>query len=211
VMSNNLLPIAKEGFNRIGIAFLAFIFFSIFDFNFLGFLSFIAVLALIFIYRNPERMSPILEVKSVVSPVDGTVISIEELENSEYAYKIEIDSNYFDVSLLRSPLSATVKSIELKRGARLSKDSPLAKELNERVEIVYEDSFENSIKIKHMLKQSFDRIKVDLNTKQNTIQGARYGLMINGITTIYLPQNFRVNLSIGQEVSSSQSLVGYFS
>ncbi|MDY0232977.1 MAG: phosphatidylserine decarboxylase [Sulfurimonas sp.] len=210
-MSNNLLPIAKEGFNRIGIAFLAFIFFSIFDFNFLGFLSFIAVLALIFIYRNPERMSPILEVKSVVSPVDGTVISIEELENSEYAYKIEIDSNYFDVSLLRSPLSATVKSIELKRGARLSKDSPLAKELNERVEIVYEDSFENSIKIKHMLKQSFDRIKVDLNTKQNTIQGARYGLMINGITTIYLPQNFRVNLSIGQEVSSSQSLVGYFS
>jgi len=210
-MSNNLLPIAKEGFNRIGIAFLAFIFFSIFDFNFLGFLSFVAVLALIFIYRNPERMSPILEVKSVVSPVDGTVISIEELENSEYAYKIEIDSNYFDVSLLRSPLSATVKSIELKRGARLSKDSPLAKELNERVEIVYEDSFENSIKIKHMLKQSFDRIKVDLNTKQNTIQGARYGLMINGITTIYLPQNFRVNLSIGQEVSSSQSLVGYFS
>ena len=210
-MSNNLLPIAKEGFNRIGIAFLAFIFFSIFDFNFLGFLSFIAVLALIFIYRNPERMSPILEVKSVVSPVDGTVISIEELENSEYAYKIEIDSNYFDVSLLRSPLSATVKSIELKRGARLSKDSPLAKELNERVEIVFEDSFENSVKIKHMLKQSFDRIKVDLNTKQNTIQGARYGLMINGITTIYLPQNFRVNLSIGQEVNASQSLVGYFS
>jgi len=210
-MSNNLLPIAKEGFNRIGVAFLVFIFFSIFDFKFLGFISFITVLALIFIYRNPERMSPILEVKSVVSPVDGTVISIEELENSEYAYKIEIDSNYFDVSLLRSPLSAAVKSVELMRGARLSKDSPLAKELNERVEIVFEDSFENSVKIKHMLKQSFDRIKVDLNTKQNTIQGARYGLMINGITTIYLPQNFRVNLSIGQEVNASQSLVGYFS
>jgi len=210
-MSNNLLPIAKEGFNCIGVAFLAFIFFSIFDFNFLGFLSFIAVLALIFIYRNPERMSPILEVKSVVSPVDGTVISIEELENSEYAYKIEIDSNYFNVSLLRSPLSAAVKSVELKRGARLSKYSPLSKDLNERVEIVFEDSFENSVKIKHMLKQSFDRIKVDLNTKQKTIQGARYGLMINGITTIYLPQNFRVNLSIGQEVNASQSLVGYFS
>ncbi len=210
-MNNNLLPIAKEGFNRIGFTFLVFIIFSIFDFDFFEFLSFVAVIFMIFVYRNPERMSPILEVKSVVSPVDGTVISIDEIDDSEYAYKIEINSSYFDVSLLRSPLSATVKSIDLKHGAKLSKDSPLAKDLNERVEIVFEDSFKNSVKVRHMLKQSFDRIKVNLNTKQNTLQGARYGLMVNGITTIYLPQNFRVNLSIGQEVDASQSLVGYFS
>ena len=210
-MSSNLLPIAKEGFNHIGIAFLAFIVFSIFDFNFLELLSFVSVIFLLFVYRNPERMSPILEVKSVVSPVDGTVISIDELDDSEYAYKIKINSSFFDVSLLRSPLSATIKSIDVKRGARLSKDSPLAKELNERVELVFEDSFKNSVKVKHTLKQSFEAIKVDLITKQKTLQGARYGLMINGITTIYLPKNFRVNLSIGQEVNASQSLVGYFS
>jgi len=210
-MSSNLLPIAKEGFSRIGIAFLAFVFFAIFDLDFLKLISFLVVIFLLFVYRNPERMSPILEVKSVVSPVDGTVISIDELDDSEYAYKIEIDSNYFDVSLLRSPLSATIKSVDIKRGARLSKDSVLANELNERVEIVFEDSFKNFVKVKHMLKQSFDAIKVDLNTQQKTLQGARYGLMINGITTIYLPKNFRVNLSIGQEVNASQSLVGYFS
>ncbi|MCK9491415.1 MAG: phosphatidylserine decarboxylase [Sulfurimonas sp.] len=210
-MNNNLLPIAKEGFNRIGFTFLAFVFFTIFDFDFFEFLSFVMVLFLLLVYRNPERMSPILEVKSVVSPVDGTVIAIEELDDSEYAYKVEINSSYFDVSLLRIPLSAIVKSLDIKRGARLSKDSPLSKDLNERVEIVFEDSFKNTIKVKHMLKQSFDTIKVDLNTKQNTLQGARYGLMINGITTIYLPHNFRVNLSIGQEVDASQSLVGYFS
>lgn len=210
-MNNNLLPIAKEGFNRIGFAFLAFIFFTILDFNFFEFLSFLAVVFLIYVYRNPERISPNFEAKSVVSPVDGTVISIEEFEDREYAYKIEINSSYLDVSLLRSPLNATVKSIDIKRGAKLPKDSPLAKDLNERVEIVFEDSFKNSIKVKHMLKQSFDIIKVDLNIKQNTLQSARYGLMVNGITTLYLPRNFRVNLSIGQEVNASQSLVGYFS
>lgn len=210
-MSSNLLPIAKEGFNRIGITFLAFIFFSIFDLDFFEFIAFLVVIFLLFVYRNPERMSPILEVKSVVSPVDGTVIAIEELYENKYAYKIVIDSSYFDVSLLRSPLSASVKSLDIKHGAKLSKDSQLAKDLNESVEIVFEDSFKNSIKVKHMLKQSFDAITVDLNTKQNTLQGARYGLMINGITTIYLSQNFRVNISTGQEVNASQSLVGYFS
>lgn len=210
-MNSNLLPIAKEGFNRIGIAFLAFIFFAIFDFEFFEFLSFVVVIFLLFVYRNPERMSPILELKSVVSPVDGTVVSIEEVDDSEYAYKIEINSSYFDVSLLRSPLSATVESVDIKHGAKLSKDSPLSRDLNERVEIVFRDSFDNSIKVRHMLKQSFDTIKVDLSTKQNSIQGARYGLMLNGVTTIYLPQNFRVNLSIGQEVDASQTLVGYFS
>jgi len=210
-MSSNLLPIAKEGFSRIGIAFLAFIFFNIFDLDFFEFISFLVVIFLLFVYRNPERMSPILEVKSVVSPVDGTVIAIEELYDNKYAYEIVIDSSYFDVSLLRSPLSASVKSLDIKHGARLSKDSQLAKDLNESVEIVFEDSFKNSIKVKHMSKQSFGAITVDLNTKQNTLQGARYGLMINGITTIYLSQNFRVNISIGQEVNASQSLVGYFS
>ncbi|EQB40070.1 hypothetical protein M947_03345 [Sulfurimonas hongkongensis] len=210
-MNNNLLPIAKEGFNHIGFAFLAFVFFSIFDFEFFEFLAFVMVIFLLFVYRNPERMSPNFEAKSVVSPVDGTVLSIEEFDDSEYAYKVEINSNYFDTSLLRSPLSATIKSIDMKHGARLSKDSSLSRDLNERVEIVFEDSFKNVVKVKHMLKQSFDNIKVDLNAKQKTLQGARYGLMINGVTTIYLPQNFRINLSIGQEVNASQSLVGYFS
>ena len=210
-MSSNLLPIAKEGFIRIGMAFFAFTFFTIFDLDFFEFISFLVGVFLLYVYRNPERISPTFEAKSVVSPVDGTVISIKELVNSEYAYMIEIDSSYLDVSLLRSPLSASVKFLDIKHGAKLSKDSQLAKDLNERVEIVFEDSFNNSIKVKHMLKQSFDTIKIDLDTKQNTLQGTRYGLMINGITTIYLSQNFRVNISVGQEVNASQSLVGYFS
>lgn len=210
-MNNNLLPIAKEGFKHIGFAFIAFILFSIFDFDFLEIISFIVVLFLLFVYRNPERISRYFEEKSIVSPVDGTVISIEELENSEYAYKIEIDSSYFDISLLRAPLSATVKSVDIKQGAKLSKSSPHFRDLNERVEIVFEDNFKNSIKLQHILNRSINTIKINLMENENVLQGNRYGLMLNGITTMYLPQNFRVNISVGQEVDASRSLVGYFS
>ncbi|WP_372999721.1 phosphatidylserine decarboxylase [Sulfurimonas sp.] len=210
-MNNNLLPIAKEGFSRIGFTILAFIIFAILDLELLEFFSFLTLIFFIFVYRNPERMIPNFEQMSVVSPVDGVLISIEELENEEYAYKLEINSSYLNVSLLRTPLSSKIETIDIKHGARLSQLSPLARDVNERVEVVFQDSHENNVKVSHMLKQSFDDIKLDVITKQNLVQGSRYGLMVNGITTVYLPQNFRVNVSVGQELNASQTLVGYFS
>jgi len=210
-MNNNLLPIAKEGFSRIGFTILAFIIFAIFDFEILEFISFVALLFFIFAYRNPERMTPVFEQMSVVSPVDGTLLSIEELSDDEYAYKLEINSSYLNVSLLRTPLNSNIKEIDIKHGARLPYEAPLAKDLNERVELIFQDANDNNVKISHMLKQSFDDIKLDAITKQNVVQGSRYGLMVNGITTIYLPQNFRLNVSVGQELSASETLIGYFS
>lgn len=210
-MNNNLLPIAKEGFSRIGFTILAFIVFSIFDFALLEFISFLALLFFIYVYRNPERMTPVFEQMSVVSPVDGTLLSIEELTDGEYAYKLEINSSYLNVSLLRSPLNSSIKEIDIKHGTRLSPEAPLAKDLNERVELIFQDANDNNVKISHMLKQSFDDIKLDAITRQNVIQGSRYGLMVNGITTVYLPQNFRLNVSVGQELSASETLIGYFS
>ncbi|MFT7002984.1 MAG: phosphatidylserine decarboxylase [Sulfurimonas sp.] len=209
--NNNLLPIAKEGFSRIGISFAALVVFAILDLELLEFLSFLSILFFIFVYRNPERVTPSFEQMSVVSPVDGVVLSIEELSTEEYSYKLEINSSYLNVSLLRAPLSATVESIKLRYGARLSQTVPLSRDLNEHVDIVFLDNNQNKIKITHMLKQSIDDIKIYFIAKQNLTQGNRYGLMVNGITTIYLPQNFRLNVSVGQEVNASQTLIGYFS
>lgn len=210
-MNNNLLPIAKEGFSRIGFAILAYAIFALLDFDLLEFFSFLLILFFVFVYRNPERMLPSLEKMSVLSPVDGVLLSIEELENDEYLYKLEINSNYLNVSLLRAPFNGVLEHVDIKHGARLSQDTALSREINERVELVLEDQSKNKIKVSHMLKQSFDEIKLNVISKQNLIQGSRYGLMVNGITTIYLPQNFRLNVSVGQEMGASQTLIGYFS
>ena len=210
-MNNNLLPIAKEGFNRIVISIAALVVFTILDCDLLEFFSFLSILFFIFVYRNPERMTPLFEQMSVVSPVDGVVLSIEEINMEEYAYKLEINSSYLNVSLLRAPISATIESIDAKKGARLSQTSSLSRDINEKVDLVFIDNNQNKIKTTHMLKQSIDDIKIRPMAKQNLIQGNRYGLMVNGVTTIYLPQNFRLNVSVGQEVNASQTLIGYFS
>ncbi len=211
VMKSNLLPISSAGFKYIASAFLAFIIFLIFDIDFLAFISFVFIVAFAFIYRNPERELPLFEKNSLVSPVDGDVISIEDIQDSQYAYKIEIDSSYLNVGVLRVPFDATLQSVTIKKGARLSKASTLFEDINENVEMIFVDKNANSIKVRQQLKRSFDGLNIDAKASQTLKQASRYGVLINGITTIYLPKNFRLNVSIGSEVEGSQTLIGYFS
>lgn len=211
-MNNNLLPIAKEGWKFIFYSVLAFVIFSILDLDFLGFFSFLAIIFFLFVYRNPERTIPVLQENSIVSPVDGTVLSIQEIDNDNgYSYKVEIDSSYLNVSVLRVPLTSTVKDVSITRGTKLSRFNNLSKKLNENAEITFEDTNNNKVKIIHILKQSFDEIKIDMFKSQKFLQGNRYGVMQNGVTTIYLPQNFRLNINVGNELEGSQTLIGYFS
>ncbi len=210
-MKNNLLPIAKEGWRYILYAFTAFIVFAILDLELLELTAFIAIFAFAYIYRNPERILPTFEKASVISPVDGRVIAIEELEDNEYTYKIEIESSYMDVSVLRIPLTSEIESFSIVRGARLPKQNLLSKLLNENATVVFKDHDANRVKVTHMLKRSFDSIKFDLFEKQKVSQGNRYGTVVNGTTTIYLPQNFRLNVGVGSELKGAQTLVGYFS
>jgi len=211
-MKNNLLPIAKEGWNYLAGAILLMLVFTLLNLDFLQFFAFLASLFFIFVFRNPERQNMLYQEDSVVSPVDGTVISIEELDNEDsYAYKIEIDSSCLNVSLLRVPFTSIIEHIELHRGARLSHTTPLSKLLNENAELIFSDkNSNNKVKVTHTLKQSFKGIDLDVTNAQNLLQGSRYGLMINGITTLYLPHNFRLNVSLGAELVACESLLGYF-
>ena len=136
------------------------------------------------------------------------IASIEEIAEG---YKVVIEGSYFNVSLLRAPFSATLEDITIKRGARLSSLSPLSQDLNEQVELLFSDKKSlNKIKIVHMLKQSFAPIAINVAENQSMMQGSRYGLMVNGTTTLYLPTNFRLNVSVGSELVASETLVGYF-
>ncbi len=211
MMRNNLFPIAKEGWSYIGYSFLAFVVFSIFDLDFLEFISFIATLFFLYIYRNPERVVPFMQEGSVVSPVDGVVLSIEEVNDEEYAYKVEIDSSYLNVSVLRVPFSSNILVSKLQRGARLCKFNKLSNKINENAELVFEADESHKLKLTHMLKQSFTKININPVEQQKVLQGERYGVMVNGVTTLYLPKNFRLNVNVGNELEASQTLIGYFS
>ncbi len=154
---------------------------------------------------------PFFQPNSVVAPVDGVVTTIQQLEDSEYAYKIDIESSYFNIGVLRFPMDAKVETVTVVKGSRVAKNSKLFPLLNEYAELVFVDNAENKVKVLHRLKQSFAPIDIDLVKNQELMQRTRYGTMINGVTSIYLKSNFRLNVSVGQETSASETLIGYFS
>jgi phosphatidylserine decarboxylase len=210
-MKTNLLPLAKEGIYYFLSSVLLLVIFLIFDFDFLAFFTFLITIFIAYSFRNPERELCVFEASSFLSPVDGIVQSIEELEDNEYAYKIEIQSSCTDVAILRVPSNAIVSKLLKYNGTRTSKDSKLFTTLNENAEISFITQEENRFKIMHTLERSFAPLFIELDEQQKLFKTARYGLMLNGRTSIYLPQNFRVNITIGSELKASESLMGYFS
>ena len=139
MIHNNLYPIAKEGWRKIAALFLAFLVCIALDLDGLEFIFFILTLFVIYIYRNPERAVAEYQKGNLVSPVDGVLAYIEEIDDENYKYKIGVYSSYMDVSVLRVPYSAKVLSCKVQRGARLFAGSKLFSKLNENVSITLED------------------------------------------------------------------------
>jgi len=207
---SNLFIIAKSGWSYVIAAFLFWLFFVSIDFNILAFIAFVALLFFVYVFRNPERELKNFEDSSILSPVDGVVSAIEELEDSEYAYRVDIVSAYFDVSLLRSPINATIKELSIQKGARVSNMSALSK-INENVTLLLCDSNNNQIKITHTLAQSFAGLDIDVVAEQKLLKSSRYGLMLCGVSSIYLPKNVRLDLHLSAKLKASETLIGFFS
>ena len=210
-MKNNFFPVAKEGWIYIIYSLLAASIFYALDLMLLSLLSSFLLVNYLFIFRNPERNLPTFQDGCVVSPCDGIVQAITEVDDTEFLYRVDIDSSYLDVSVLRVPMNAALDSIISKNGSRSSQKSKLFTDLNENTQLIFSDKVGNKLKIVHTLKQSLVPLFTDIKKSQQLNQTQRYGIMNNGVTTVYFPSNFRLDIHVGDELRASNSLVGYFS
>ncbi len=209
--NNNLFVLYKDGWKYISISLSASIILYVFSLNILAFISLLLAGIFIFIFRNPERLFPVFESSSLLSPVDGIVLSIEEIDNSEFAYRIKIDSSIFDVGILRAPMSAKVESIYYTKGTKVARKSTLHLDLNETICLTFVNNNADRVKVIHRLKESLIPLFIDIRVSEEVYQTARYGFVNNTITTLYIPNNFRLNVSVGSDLKASESLLGYFS
>lgn len=207
--NSNLFPISREGWTYIGYSIVLFLLLGFLDLEFLQFFSFLLVMFFLYVYRNPERQMPAFEKGGVVSPVDGRVIDIKE--DSTGVVSLKFDSSYHDVSVLRVPLESKVKSLEMQKGATLSKNSPKSDILNEKLSIYLEGSKRRVIKLTHKSVLNFSPIAYDLTESEKLIQGSRYGVMPKGITEIVFPKGTKVNVQVGTEVKACESVIAYLS
>lgn len=211
-MRNDTFIIAKDGLRCIAATAALALFMMIIDADLLTFAASVLFLLTLWVYRNPERVLPHAQEKSIVSVCDGTVKSIETVEDEEgnVRYNITVKSNFLDTSILRVPFACTVQESTVVSGARLSGTSPLAERLNEKSLVLFGKG-EDQVVVVHTLQLASVGIKNYLQEEHQVFQGARYGLMVKGETMIALPPESRVAIKIGQKVRAGETLIGYFS
>jgi len=120
-----------------------------------------------FFFRNPPRQIP-ADDKHILSPADGKVLKITELENSSYfkgkAIKISIFLSLFNVHINRSPISGMIIDNQYRSGKFLPAFKSHASDINERNTIVIEN---NLIKVVvHQITGFIARRIVSYNKKR---------------------------------------------
>jgi len=190
--------------------FLVFVFLFI-GFSLTTFLLSVLFVFLVYIHRNPERISNYAQEGSILSPVDGKVKDIISIENSPIdskpGFQIIIESAYIDTAVLRSPVDSTMYIDKLQRGAMLKLNSSY-ENLNETADIRFSSKV-GDILVRHLLGSWTRPLRFGVEGK--VLQAQRYGFMLNGETSVYLPSNSRVAIKEGMSLSAGESVIGFFS
>jgi len=140
-MNNKTFPIIPDGFFFIvplAVLSIALICFKI---VYVGIFFLVVTLFVMWFFRNPNRVTPEDE-KAIISPADGRVIKIEEVEEKEMlnekVRKVSIFMSILNVHVNRAPCSGTVKKISYRKGKFFPANLDKASALNERNSVLIE-------------------------------------------------------------------------
>ena len=205
--------LAREGWFYLSLAILA----ALFSYFVLGFAIFIVffLLALFVLqfFRDPHRPIP-QEEDVIVSPADGKVIFVGEVDDPHLkrkALKISVFMNVFSVHSNRSPLTGQVKKVEHFKGQFVNAALDKASEANERNMIILEDEKGRSVVSVQVAGLVARRILCYVSEGDRLERGQRYGFIRFGSRVdLFLPQDVKPSIAIGDNVSSGRDILGKF-
>jgi phosphatidylserine decarboxylase len=212
-MFSKIFPkLHSEGYKFIVIAAVI----TIILYNFSSFLGLIGLVLTIWVYyffRDPERVI-IEDDNYLVSPADGEVIKIEEvdgpkelgLENKKFN-KISIFMNVFDCHVNRTPCKGKIEEILYKPGKFLNASFDKASEDNERNYYKIKDVNGNDIIVVQIAGLIARRIVCESNKNQELSQGERIGMIRFGSRADVYYENYQPLVKIGQRAISGETLL----
>ena len=165
-------------------------------------------------FRDPERFPPLKE-GSVVSPADGRVLSVTEVEGPELAgieksTKVSIFMSIFNVHVNRFPAAGRVLDICYTPGKFFSANLDKAAAENERNLVVIEDDFKRRIAFMQIAGLIARRIVCFVEPDDRLEKGERFGLIRFGSRLdLYLPTDTEIDVSVGQHVKAGETIIGY--
>jgi phosphatidylserine decarboxylase len=168
---------------------------------------------IVLFFRNPER-NFVPEEKVVISPADGKVIKVEDVQLkstiSGNFVKISIFMNVFNVHVNRIPYAGKIEAINYHPGKFFSANLDKASLNNERNEVAIRTDDNRVIWVVQIAGFIARRIVCWTNVGTSVRKGERFGLIRFGSRVdVYLPADFRATVKAGDKVKAGHSSLGY--
>ena len=207
--------IAQEGYPFILISLVLTVLISFFCIYLLIILMTAITFFVVWFFRNPERSFQDEE-KLVISPADGKVIKIENVDMKGTIAgkfkKISIFMNVFSVHVNRAPYPGKIEKINYHEGKFLSANLDKASLDNERNEVMIRTADGRALWAVQIAGFIARRIVCWVNVGTQVEKGERFGLIRFGSRVdVYLPEDSKISVKLGDKVRAGISTLGYLS
>lgn len=165
-------------------------------------------------FRNPKR-NTVLSDTTVVSPVDGKVVVIEKVTESEYfkgeRIMISVFMSPINVHVTRYPISGKVAYSKYHPGKYLVAWHPKASEENERTTVVINHKNKVQVMYRQIAGALAKRIVNYAKENETITQGMDSGFIKFGSRVdVYLPVDTPINVELNQKVKGGESVLATF-
>ena len=172
---------------------------------------------IVYFFRDPHRMIP-QEASAIVSPADGTIAEVTELEHYDFfdgpAVRIGIFLSIFNVHVNRAPRTARVVEMFYKPGEFLSAINPESALRNEYLWIGLEEiaAPERRLAVRAISGLIARRIVCVLKPGQAVQRGEKFGMIkLGSRTELILPRDaVLVTAAVGDKVQAGSSILARY-
>ncbi|MDP1725364.1 MAG: phosphatidylserine decarboxylase family protein [Bacteroidota bacterium] len=178
------------------------------------FASLVMLIIVLQFFRNPTVITTPNE-SHVISPADGKVVVIEEVEETEFfkdkRIQVSVFMSPFNVHVNRNPIAGIVKFFKYHPGKYLVAWHPKSSTENERTTIVIEKSNGTQVLFRQIAGAMARRIVWYVKEGQSVKQGGEMGFIKFGSRVdIFLPLNTKIKVELNQVVKGGKSVIAEF-
>ena len=162
-------------------------------------------------FRNPKRVTSLND-NTIIAPVDGKVVVIEEVEEPEYfkdkRLQVSIFMSPINVHVTRYAISGVVKYSKYHPGKYLVAWHPKASTENERTTVVVQNDTVGEILYRQIAGALAKRIVNYAKEGDKTVQGSDAGFIKFGSRVdVFLPLGTKVNVNLGDKVKGGVQVI----
>lgn len=165
-------------------------------------------------FRNPPRIA-VPNSETIVSPADGKVVVIEEVEEPEYfkgkRIQVSVFMSPFNVHANHYPIAGTVEYVKYHPGLFLVAWHPKSSTDNERTTVVVKDDKGREVLFRQIAGALAKRIVHYSKVGDKATQGGEMGFIKFGSRVdIYLPLGTKINVEREQVVRGAETVLATF-